>query len=149
MSKEGSPTGLTPEAKTLPTLGAEPPLGVQSLPNVEPKFDPILLPPAGVEALPNAEPEETSPFITPEHFLSKAKEHGYVQGTDEELNLAFGLFYSNITQEVTNAVRTAIINADNKGRQVLDTEDIQSVLKMHKTFCNLPEGTGATTITEK
>ena len=140
MSKEGSPTGLTPEAKSLPTLGAEPPLGVQSLPNLEPKFDPILLPPAGVE------PNE---FITLDHFLSQAKEHGYVQGTDEELNLAFGLFYSNITQEVTNAVRTAIINADNKGRQVLDTEDIQSVFKMHKTFCNLPEGTGATTITEK
>ncbi len=130
MSKEGLPPVLTHEAKSLPTLGAEPPLGVQSLPNVEHKVD-------------------TNEFITLDHFLSQAKEHGYVQGTDEELNFAFGLFYSNITREVTNAVRTAIINADNKGRQVLDTEDIQSVLKMHKTFCNLPDGTGATTITEK
>jgi hypothetical protein len=143
MSKEGSLTGLTLEAKTLPQAGAEPPLGVETLPKVEHKVDTILLPPAGVEVLPNVEPNE---FINLDHFLHQAKEHGYVQGTDEELNLAFGLFYSNITQEVTNAVRTAIINADNKGRQVLDTEDIQSVLKMHKTFCNLPE---ATTITEK
>ena len=74
--------------------------------------------------------------MTQETFKTMAQEHGYdtKEEDQEEVTNAYNLFVENVNQEINNAVRSAILNADNRGAKLLQLQDMNYIYKMHKTF---------------
>lgn len=73
-------------------------------------------------------------FLSQEKFKTMAQKHGYNTEDEEEVTNAYNLLVENVTQEIINAIRSAILNADNRGAKLLETQDMNYIHKMHKTF---------------
>lgn len=73
-------------------------------------------------------------FMSQEKFKTMAKEHGYDTEDQEEVTNAYTVLIQNVSEEINNAIRSAILNADNRGAKLLETQDMNYIYKMHKTF---------------
>jgi hypothetical protein len=75
----------------------------------------------------------SSSAISKEKFDSLTKQQGYKNSKeekDEEPQMALELVNMNMTEQITEAVKIAIINADNRGSHVLGKEDIDAVKRI-------------------
>ena len=85
----------------------------------------------------------SSSSVSKEKFDSLTKQQGYKNSKeekDEEPQMALELVNMNMNEQISEAVKIAIINADNRGSHVLGTEDIEAVKRILRIFPPAPPG---------
>lgn len=80
--------------------------------------------------------------VSKEKFDNLTKQQGYknAKEEDEEPQMALELVNMNMNEQISEAVKIAIINADNRGSHVLGTEDIEAVKRILRIFPPAPPG---------
>jgi hypothetical protein len=74
--------------------------------------------------------------VSKEKFDLLTKQQGYKQSKkdEEEPEMALELVNMNMNEQIAEAVKIAIINADNRGSHVLGKEDIDAVKRILRIF---------------
>lgn len=75
-------------------------------------------------------------WLNKEALLPLLQQHGYTV-SDAEHDIPddmFALFVSNVESQLREAIRVALVSADNQGRKELEAGDVQAVLKQCPMF---------------
>lgn len=76
-----------------------------------------------------------SSSVSKEKFDSLTKQQGYKNSKEEEEpQMALELVNMNMNEQISEAVKIAIINADNRGSHVLGKEDVDAVKRILRIF---------------
>ena len=79
--------------------------------------------------------------VSKEKFDLLTKQQGYKQSKkeeDEEPQMALELVNMNLNEQIAEAIKIAIINADNRGSHVLGKDDIDAVKRILRIFPPAP-----------
>jgi len=83
----------------------------------------------------------SSSSVSKEKFDNLTKQQGYKNAKEEdeeEPQMALELVNMNMNEQISEAVKIAIINADNRGSHVLGKEDIEAVKRILRIFPPAP-----------
>jgi hypothetical protein len=74
-------------------------------------------------------------FIKKEDLIPLLQHHGYAVKTEEDIpDEMYTLFISNVETQLKEAVRVALVSADNQNRKELQKEDIEAILNQLRIF---------------